>query len=146
MDLALKYAPLAGFSTALVGLVALIFAYTQIRIHRQNEAKRQFLNFLDECIKYPQLAEGKISAQDADSMARYRWFLFKLLMCSESIMEVFPKDQAWLNAVMENVSPHVDFICKQIDLSCYSLQMREEIAAMANGNPRNRPLLKDLRS
>jgi hypothetical protein len=146
MEILLKFAPLSALLTSLIGVVALSFAYAQIKTHRQNEAKRQFVNFLDECMKYPLLAEGRVDMSDVENTARYRWFIFKLLMCSESILEVFPEDEAWINAVMENVEPHVGFIKTHTDLSCYSLQMRSEIEAMANGNLRNRPRLKDLRS
>ena len=144
MELLLKYAPISSLVTAFVALAGAWFAWNQVKLNRQNEAKRQFSNFLDECIKHPKLAEARVKDFDQDDHLRYRWFIFKLLMCSESILEVFPDDKPWIDAVMENVSPHINFISKHVEMRCYSEHMQGEVRRLLAGNPDNRPILPDL--
>jgi hypothetical protein len=145
LELLLKFAPLGSLITATVAVCAAIFAWTQIKLNRQNEAKRQFLNFLDECIKYPLVAEAKHNHDNIEDMHRYRWFVFKLLMCSESILDEFPGDEEWKNAVIENISPHIKFIEKNVIMRCYSIKMQSEVDKLLNGNTDNRPTLPELK-
>jgi hypothetical protein len=127
-------ARLAPLATATVGIAALLYARQQIRINRENEAKRQFLNFLDECIKYPMLAGDRhgngVKLDGQEQEFRYHWFLSKLLMASESILEVTQGDMAWRSAVIENLRAHLPYIRDgNVRYQSYSLQLQSLIKA-----------------
>jgi hypothetical protein len=129
LDIVLRLAP---FGTLCVGIAALLYARQQIRINRENEAKRQFVSFLDECIKYPLLAGNKngdrVAVADQEQQWRYHWFLSKLLMASESILDVTSGDEAWRNTVRENMKAHIGYIRDgHVRLASYSHELQSLI-------------------
>jgi hypothetical protein len=129
LDIVLRLAPLG---TMIVGITALIYARRQIQINRENEAKRQFVNFLDECIKYPLLAGNKdgdpIVLENPEQRFRYHWFLSKLLMASESILEITKGDIAWSSTLRENMKAHLPYIRDgHVRFQSYSHALRELI-------------------
>jgi hypothetical protein len=105
MESILKYAALGPVVTAFVALFAAVLAFKQVKLNRQNEAKRQFLNLLDECLKNPLLSVGEFEETPAGRVT-YHWFLSKLLMSSESLLENFPNDVAWRTAIKQNLAAH----------------------------------------
>lgn len=134
MDALLKVAQLAPLITAMIAVIAAFFAWHQIRLNRQNEAKQQFLNLLDECVKHPLLAIGQIE-HTLEARAAYHWFLSKLLMSSESILENFPSDIAWKNTIKRNLSAHVvNFETADIEKYCYSEALNRIIIEIEQGN------------
>ena len=138
LDILLRLAP---FGTTIVGIFALLYARQQIKINRENEAKRQFISFLDECIKYPLLAGNRrgdpvvIDVSNHEDEVRYHWFLSKLLMASESILEIAKNDPAWSNTVRENMKAHLFYIRDgNVRLGSYSKDLQslvlEEISKL----------------
>lgn len=134
LDIVLRLAPLG---TLIVGLTALLYARRQIQINRENEAKRQFVSLLDECIKYPSLAGNRdgdpIMLVDQEQENRYHWFLSKLLMASESILDITKGDEAWRNTVRENMKAHLNYMREgKVRFQSYSdeltLLIKDEIA------------------
>jgi hypothetical protein len=129
-------ARLAPLGTLIVALTAIVIAYNQLRTARQNEAKKQYFNYLDECVKYPKLAAGKY--EENEKLA-YIWFLNKALTAHESIYEVFPKDKHWGKAIKNHLHLHIlnftfisDEFGGKIDLDSYSEEFQILIRSIEN--------------
>jgi chloramphenicol O-acetyltransferase len=97
-------ARLAPLGTLFVALTAIFIAYNQLKTARQNEAKKQYLSYLDECVKNPDMASGIITDEN---MKMYIWFTTKCFMAHESLLAEYPDDVYWKRAMVFHLYPHI---------------------------------------
>ena len=133
-----KLAVLAPLGTFIVATLALCFAYFQIKIAKQNEAKRQFLNYLDVAVAYPLLGHGNIEfdknflskqyfeelisvESKSEDRIRYIWIRAKLFQSCESLLDAFPNDVTWQAVVKANIYNHLKNT-NEYELDFYSKQ------------------------
>jgi hypothetical protein len=108
LENAVKIAPLGTFCVA---LTAIFIAWNQLRTARQNEAKKQFSSYLDDCIRNDNFLKytGQQNGEN-EFYINYRYFVAKMLMAFESILEVYPKDKEWNNVINSALKHHADYL------------------------------------
>ena len=93
-----QLASIAPLFTPLVALAALLVAWRQLALNRENQrettAKATFREFLKLTVTHPDLAEGRPKKDDHE---RYEWFVGYFLWAAEEILEFCPDDEAWRN-------------------------------------------------
>lgn len=86
--------------TLVVGLAALVVAWRQLTLNRNNQrettAKATFREFLKLAVEYPELAEGDYqSLVQQGKKNKYEWFVGYFLWAAEEVLEYAKKDQTW---------------------------------------------------
>jgi hypothetical protein len=103
------WAQIAPLLTPVVALIAVIFAWLQLRLNRANQrettAKATFREFLKICVQNPDLAYGKSSP---DKQNEYEWFVAYFLWATEEILEYSHKD--WEANLRLHMTYHKDFL------------------------------------
>lgn len=102
-------ARLAPLGTFIVAVTAITVAMRQWKTVRQNEAMKQYMSYLDDCMKHPELAIGKY---DGDSLKFYNQFLNKALWAHETILKEFSHDLQWKSSTLKHLTPHIKNILK----------------------------------
>jgi hypothetical protein len=103
---------IVGAVTTLIALIALLFARHQIRISREIDALNAYEKLHHLCLQYPKFAVGySIEAeQDASELSQYFTFVMSTLLTIERILVLFPKDQAWRAAFVDDLKRHENFL------------------------------------
>jgi hypothetical protein len=103
---------LAPVFTATCAIVALFIARRQIKTVRQNEAKRQYSQFLFNSVDSkidPKIVSGNLDIEDTELKDKYRLYLTALMLACEEILAQFggePDYNIWRNAVKNKLIPH----------------------------------------
>jgi hypothetical protein len=103
---------LAPVFTATCAIIALFVARRQIKTVRQNEAKRQYSQFLFNSVDLridPRIVSGNVDVADAELKDKYRLYLTALMLACEEILAQFKGERDWAewrNAVKNKLLPH----------------------------------------
>ena len=125
-----ELAQLAPIATATIAATALIVAYRQLRTARRNEAKRQYISFLDEAAKHPYIGKRPNPESDQKAYREYIWFRAKMLMAFEEVLDAFPRDKAWREVIKANLihcEPYLNSFGRR---AMYSKKLTRLVAAV----------------
>ncbi len=132
-DNIVEVAKIGPLITAAVASLAFAIAWRQLKTVRQNEAKRQFVSFLDASANMANiysnnrvLDEKFYDKNGTDFNYGYFVLLAKGLMSFEEILEQFPNDTAWRNTIKGHLEMHAGAF-KHVELESYSLALQRMI-------------------
>jgi hypothetical protein len=118
-----KLGNLAQIFTAVVAIIALSFAYLQVRSIRQSQreatAKGLYRDYLMLAFKHPNLATPE---KDKNLIQRddYRWFVSVLLNCCDEILDTVD-DDTWRKVIAAELQYHIPYL-----KSKYFLDLEED--------------------
>jgi len=132
-------ARLAPLGTLILAIIALSIAVRQLKTVRQNEAKRQYSQFLfNSC-------DSKINGHfvrgicptdiSSDDYRRYKWYLASYLFAAEEVLEQFPGDKEWETTIRGVLNLHASAL-QSVDRCCYSTKLQNMISAVLAGAPK----------
>jgi hypothetical protein len=112
---------LAQLALTFIAVIALVFAYLQIRSSQQSQqqatAKEIYRDYLRLSFDNPSLASPKDDDQEIISDYRYRWFVAVMLNACEEILATFGNDDTWNNVVLAEMEYHKTYLHSQFFLS-----------------------------
>ncbi len=113
-DSAEKLGAFAELLLSITALVALLFAYLQIRTAQQSQreatTKEIYRDYLKLAVEYPELASPDERGQKILQDYKYRWFVAVMLNACEEIIEVFQNDEIWREVVLSEMECHEDYL------------------------------------
>ncbi|EGR2301930.1 hypothetical protein [Vibrio parahaemolyticus] len=102
----------ATIATPIVAIVALIFAYLQLKSSRINSQRSSaytaYDSYLGLCLEKPKLSYGfnSSSSFNQDEYDQYRWFVSKMLFTFEQILDVNKEDKDWNTTIIAQLKKH----------------------------------------
>jgi hypothetical protein len=116
--------------TAAIASVAALLALWQIRSSRETSALVAYAGFHDLCLQYPELAtDVDVASLSSIEGNRYHWFVMRLLLTIESIMNLYPRDKAWAAAVTEDLACHRSYL-SSADFDRHLPKLDRKLAAL----------------
>ena len=101
-----------GIITAAVAVVALIFAWYQVRAvrkeSRRSTAYAAYDSYLKLCLDNQSLARGvesEIKKSD-DNYSKYKWFVANMLFAFEQVLEACKDDPTWEETIKHQLQRH----------------------------------------
>jgi hypothetical protein len=112
---------LADFATmgtnmalVIVAAYALFIARNQIRVSREMEAINAYEKHHHLVIEFPQFVSNfKFDNCNAKESVQYEYFVMSMLLTIERILSLFPHDDAWRAALIDDVRRHQSFFCSE---------------------------------
>jgi hypothetical protein len=114
-QIAVDWARIAPGITPFVALLAVIFAWRQLRNNRVNQcettAKGIFREYLKLAFEKPEFAEPDYNdlMSDSKTRAKYELFIAYLLWSCEEILRYAKNDAIWRANLQDNVNPHYEY-------------------------------------
>lgn len=93
---------------ALVAVTALIIAWRQVQASKQLSALEAYERYHILCLEYPNFGSGQVRLENAKRLEtdQYCVFVSYALMTAERILMQFPSDEAWVEAVKDDIRIH----------------------------------------
>jgi len=136
------------FFSSIAGILALLTFVIGLRwarrTSREGTAKAAYGNYLDKALEYPRYS-NKFAWESAqgDDKQRYEWFVSYLLTSSEAILDLYPRDPAWIRTVDSQLGYHLPYLRSDkfwnAEFSMYSEQLKERLCAVTKRQPPKPP-------
>ena len=111
---------LAQLALTVTAIVALGFAYLQIRISQRSQreatAREIYRDYLRLAFEYPGLASPEDDRKIIQDY-KYRWFVAVMLNACEEILEVFKADKTWREVILAEMEYHVPYLHSKLFLA-----------------------------
>lgn len=134
-DSAQNWAQLAPGITPLVALSALLVAWRQLVLNRENQrettAKATFREYLKLAVQYPTLAQGNNGELKGNELEQYKWLVGYLLWSAEELLELKQKEDVWTDNLKLLLSYHREYLSSGefmgLELKTYSAKTQDLI-------------------
>ena len=122
------WARLATILGVVVAIIAGAIAWAQIiharKAQKEATARQTYATYLQVAFAHPTLAQP--SAKKSPS-ARDHWFVAFMLLACEQVLEVYPKDLAWREVVLDQLRYHEAYLKSHVKLQYYSKALQDLI-------------------
>jgi len=134
-DSAQNWAQIAPGITPLVALSALLVAWRQLVLNRENQrettAKATFREYLKLAVQYPTLAQGNNGDLQGSDLEQYKWLVGYLLWSAEELLELKQKEDVWTDNLRLLLGYHREYLSSdeftKLELKTYSAKTQSLI-------------------
>ncbi|WP_318455639.1 hypothetical protein [Photobacterium leiognathi] len=106
------FASIATIFAAIVGIIAICFAYKQLKTSHAQSSLGLYQQYLQLCVQYPKFAKGmnKPVDKNCQNYESYLWFCATMLFSFEQILLFSGKDPQWVNTIKHQLKNHKEML------------------------------------
>lgn len=92
----------------LAGIIAILQIKSSVKTQRRSTAYDLYQNYLSSALQNHVFAYGdkKAIMQNAEELAKYKWFVTGMLICFEEILESCPTESDWILTIKSQLRRH----------------------------------------